>query len=128
MYFILINKMLTVRRLASSMLSRQQTKQQQTQSNNTNSLSAKAANEPAVSPEIQTSIKEVTSAIVHYVNDQTNRTTTNNSRSRSASPSKYVQNDTLIKKYTFPLKNQLILMISVFFLQTLLVGKFICWQ
>ncbi|XP_055300136.1 uncharacterized protein LOC129567351 isoform X2 [Sitodiplosis mosellana] len=77
-------------RLASSMLSRQQTKQQQqqqqqTQSNNTNSLSAKTATEPAVSPEIQTSIKEVTSAIVHYVNDQTNRS--GNSRSRSASPS-----------------------------------------
>lgn len=104
MYFILINKILTIRRLASSMLSRQQTKQQQTQSNNTNSLSAKAANEPAVSPEIQTSIKEVTSAIVHYVNDQTNRTTTNNSRSRSASPSKYVQNDPLIKNIHFLLK------------------------
>ncbi|XP_031624183.1 probable serine/threonine-protein kinase DDB_G0282963 isoform X2 [Contarinia nasturtii] len=75
-------------RLASSMLSRQQTKQQpQTQSNNTNALSAKTATEPAVSPEIQTSIKEVTSAIVHYVNDTNNRTTSGNSRSRSASPS-----------------------------------------
>ncbi|XP_055848854.1 uncharacterized protein LOC129913906 isoform X2 [Episyrphus balteatus] len=39
--------------------------------------------EQPVTPEIQTSIKEVTSAIVHYVNDQTNRT---NQRSRSASP------------------------------------------
>lgn len=71
------------------MLSRQQTKQQQqqTQSNNGNSLSAKTATEPAVSPEIQTSIKEVTSAIVHYVNDQNNRAASGNSRSRSASPS-----------------------------------------
>lgn len=73
------------------MLSRQQTKQQQqqqqTQSNNTNSLSAKTATEPAVSPEIQTSIKEVTSAIVHFVNDQNNRAASGNSRSRSASPS-----------------------------------------
>lgn len=70
------------------MLSRQQSKQQpQTQSNNTNSLSAKTATEPAVSPEIQTSIKEVTSAIVHYVNDTNNRTASGNSRSRSASPS-----------------------------------------
>lgn len=70
------------------MLSRQQAKQQQTQSNNTtNSLSAKTATEQAVSPEIQTSIKEVTSAIVHYVNDTNNRNASGNSRSRSASPS-----------------------------------------
>ncbi len=38
--------------------------------------------EPAVTPEIQSSIKEVTSAIVHFVNDQADRT----SRSRSTSP------------------------------------------
>ncbi|KAL5279515.1 C9orf172 family protein [Megaselia abdita] len=39
-------------------------------------------NHPAGSPEIQSSIKEVTSAIVHYVNDQNNRAP----RSRSVSP------------------------------------------
>ncbi|KFB41092.1 hypothetical protein ZHAS_00008549 [Anopheles sinensis] len=39
--------------------------------------------ESVVTPEIQSSIIEVTSAIVHYVNDQTNR----HSRSRSTSPS-----------------------------------------
>ncbi|KAJ6632892.1 Apical junction component 1 like, partial [Pseudolycoriella hygida] len=38
--------------------------------------------EPAVTPEIQSSIKEVTSAIVHFVNDQADRA----SRSRSTSP------------------------------------------
>lgn len=38
---------------------------------------------PIATHEIQSSIKEVTSAIVHYVNDQTNR----GSRSRSVSPS-----------------------------------------
>lgn len=37
--------------------------------------------QPIATPEIQSSIKEVTSAIVHYVNDQTNR------GSRSVSPS-----------------------------------------
>ncbi|KAG5683086.1 hypothetical protein PVAND_012389 [Polypedilum vanderplanki] len=54
-------------RLASSLMSQKQTHQQQ----------------PIATPEIQSSIKEVTSAIVHYVNDQTNR----GSRSRSVSPS-----------------------------------------
>ena len=39
--------------------------------------------QPIATQEIQSSIKEVTSAIVHYVNDQTNR----GSRSRSVSPS-----------------------------------------
>lgn len=52
--------------LASSMLPQKPVRQEQ----------------PAETPEIQSSIKEVTSAIVHYVNDQTNRS----SRSRSASP------------------------------------------
>lgn len=47
--------------------------------------------QPAETPEIQSSIKEVTSAIVHYVNDQTNRS----SRSRSASP------NTRLVFYTF---------------------------
>ncbi|XP_070506580.1 serine-rich adhesin for platelets isoform X5 [Chironomus tepperi] len=46
-------------------------------------MSQKQADQPVATPEIQSSIKEVTSAIVHYVNDQTNR----GSRSRSVSPS-----------------------------------------
>lgn len=46
-------------------------------------ISQKQAEQPVATPEIQSSIKEVTSAIVHYVNDQTNR----GSRSRSVSPS-----------------------------------------
>ena len=46
-------------------------------------MSQKEAQQPVATPEIQSSIKEVTSAIVHYVNDQTNR----GSRSRSVSPS-----------------------------------------
>lgn len=45
-------------------------------------MSQKEAQQPVATPEIQSSIKEVTSAIVHYVNDQ-NR----GSRSRSVSPS-----------------------------------------
>lgn len=50
--------------------------------------------QPAVTPEIQSSIKEVTSAIVHYVNDQTSRHTP---RSRSVSPSqRYVGNSTIV--------------------------------
>ena len=75
-------------RLASSLLSQQQ----QRTSPTTQTLPATAAaaatelanNETKllpVTPEIQTSIKEVTSAIVHYVNDQTNQ-----QRSRSTSP------------------------------------------
>ncbi|XP_030240918.1 uncharacterized protein LOC108658740 isoform X5 [Drosophila navojoa] len=39
-----------------------------------------------VTPEIQSSIKEVTSAIVHYVNDQTQAQQLQQQRSRSASP------------------------------------------
>ncbi|XP_075150142.1 uncharacterized protein LOC142224253 isoform X4 [Haematobia irritans] len=64
-------------RLASSLLS-----QQQRTSPTTNSTPS-AANRKLqpVTPEIQSSIKEVTSAIVHYVNDQTNQ-----QRSRSTSP------------------------------------------
>lgn len=46
-------------------------------------MTQKEAQQPIATPEIQSSIKEVTSAIVHYVNDQTNR----GSRSRSVSPS-----------------------------------------
>ncbi|XP_058451782.1 uncharacterized protein LOC131430659 isoform X2 [Malaya genurostris] len=62
-------------RLASSLLSQQKVKEQQQRN--------QQKTEPVVTPEIQSSIKEVTSAIVHYVNDQTNR----HSRSRSTSPS-----------------------------------------
>ncbi|XP_059612211.1 uncharacterized protein LOC132258764 isoform X2 [Phlebotomus argentipes] len=57
-------------RLASSLLSQQQQDRNRQQKSETENA------------EIQTSIKEVTSAIVHYVNDQNNR----NSRSRSTSP------------------------------------------
>ncbi|XP_055696675.1 uncharacterized protein LOC129797850 isoform X2 [Lutzomyia longipalpis] len=58
-------------RLASSLLSQQQQDKSRHEKSETENA------------EIQTSIKEVTSAIVHYVNDQNNR----NSRSRSTSPS-----------------------------------------
>ncbi|XP_055697054.1 uncharacterized protein LOC129798103 isoform X2 [Phlebotomus papatasi] len=58
-------------RLASSLLSQQQQEKNRQQKSETEN------------EEIQTSIKEVTSAIVHYVNDQNSR----NSRSRSTSPS-----------------------------------------
>lgn len=64
-------------RLASSLLSQQKAKEQQQQHHSQQKV------DPVVTPEIQSSIKEVTSAIVHYVNDQTNR----HSRSRSTSPS-----------------------------------------
>ena len=60
-----LNFLICCRRLASSLMSQKQ------------------AEQPVATPEIQSSIKEVTSAIVHYVNDQTNR----GSRSRSFSPS-----------------------------------------
>lgn len=88
----LINSMiiiffLSLFRLASTLLSRQQTRQSSDnqQSNN------KVTDEPVVTPEIQSSIKEVTSAIVHFVNDQNNRAGTSNSQSRSMSPtSRYV--------------------------------------
>lgn len=59
-------------RLASSLMSQKQSEAQQ-----------RKLQQPIATPEIQSSIKEVTSAIVHYVNDQTNR----GSRSRSVSPS-----------------------------------------
>ncbi|XP_058124935.1 uncharacterized protein LOC131266433 [Anopheles coustani] len=63
-------------RLASSLL-----QQQEQQKGNRQHQQQKE--ESVVTPEIQSSIIEVTSAIVHYVNDQTNR----HSRSRSTSPS-----------------------------------------
>ncbi|KXJ81975.1 hypothetical protein RP20_CCG016461 [Aedes albopictus] len=69
-------------RLASSLLSQQKLKEQQQQKHHHQHQNQQKV-EPVVTPEIQSSIKEVTSAIVHYVNDQTNR----HSRSRSTSPS-----------------------------------------
>ncbi|XP_065356440.1 serine-rich adhesin for platelets [Calliphora vicina] len=63
-------------RLASSLLS-----QQQRTSPTTHTVPANTDKLQPVTPEIQSSIKEVTSAIVHYVNDQTNQ-----QRSRSTSP------------------------------------------
>ncbi|XP_050100186.1 uncharacterized protein LOC126580900 isoform X4 [Anopheles aquasalis] len=87
-------------RLASSLLQQQQQQhhgsgkhkeqqQQQQQEEQQHTISNKhqhqrpTKDESVVTPEIQSSIIEVTSAIVHYVNDQTNR----HSRSRSTSPS-----------------------------------------
>ncbi|XP_061388089.1 uncharacterized protein LOC133323147 [Musca vetustissima] len=64
-------------RLASSLLSQQQRTSPTSQ---TTPTAATRKLQP-VTPEIQSSIKEVTSAIVHYVNDQTNQ-----QRSRSTSP------------------------------------------
>ncbi|XP_037910139.1 uncharacterized protein LOC119650960 isoform X3 [Hermetia illucens] len=69
-------------RLASSVLAQQQQHEQEQLQKQHHQKHAQQ--EPPVTPEIQSSIKEVTSAIVHYVNDQTNRTS---SRSRSTSPS-----------------------------------------
>lgn len=74
--FLLIN--LLFYRLASSLLSQQQRTSPTTQTPTANTNNDKLQ---PVTPEIQSSIKEVTSAIVHYVNDQTNQ-----QRSRSTSP------------------------------------------
>lgn len=65
-------KFRSIFRLASSLNAQKQSAAQQ-----------QKLQQPIATPEIQSSIKEVTSAIVHYVNDQTNR----GSRSRSVSPS-----------------------------------------
>uniref|UniRef100_A0A182KC47 Uncharacterized protein n=1 Tax=Anopheles christyi TaxID=43041 RepID=A0A182KC47_9DIPT len=73
-------------RLASSLLQQQGTnkqKDQQQQLKEHKGKQQQQKDESVVTPEIQSSIIEVTSAIVHYVNDQTNR----HSRSRSTSPS-----------------------------------------
>lgn len=90
--------------LASSMLTRQQGKQQSSQSSATDKAAqgAPVANEsPAVTQEIQSSIKEVTSAIVHFVNDQSNRAASSNSRSRSTSPSsKWVKSPNYFSEFT----------------------------
>ncbi|XP_053677228.1 uncharacterized protein LOC128727350 [Anopheles nili] len=67
-------------RLASTLLQQQGTSKQQKDSQKGKQPEK---DESVVTPEIQSSIIEVTSAIVHYVNDQTNR----HSRSRSTSPS-----------------------------------------
>ncbi|XP_055597661.1 uncharacterized protein LOC129747452 isoform X2 [Uranotaenia lowii] len=69
-------------RLASTLLSQQKAKEQSQQQHQHQQQQQQKV-DPVVTPEIQSSIKEVTSAIVHYVNDQTNR----HSRSRSTSPS-----------------------------------------
>lgn len=61
--------------LASTLLNRQQNKQEEQQDD------SKTTNEHVVTPEIQSSIKEVTSAIVHFVNDQNNRAGASNSHS-----------------------------------------------
>ncbi|KAI9578949.1 hypothetical protein GQX74_005832 [Glossina fuscipes] len=71
-------------RLASSLLAQQQRTSPSTRTTILTNVSNGSGNNklpPLVTPEIQTSIKEVTSAIVHYVNDQTNQ-----QRSRSTSP------------------------------------------
>ncbi|XP_049282332.1 uncharacterized protein LOC125763345 isoform X4 [Anopheles funestus] len=73
-------------RLASSLLQQQGTnkqKEQQQLKEQQQRGKHQQKEESVVTPEIQSSIIEVTSAIVHYVNDQTNR----HSRSRSTSPS-----------------------------------------
>ncbi|XP_053666822.1 uncharacterized protein LOC128715925 [Anopheles marshallii] len=73
-------------RLASSLLQQQGTnkqKEQQQLKEQQQRGKHPQKEESVVTPEIQSSIIEVTSAIVHYVNDQTNR----HSRSRSTSPS-----------------------------------------
>ncbi|XP_035775976.1 serine-rich adhesin for platelets-like isoform X3 [Anopheles albimanus] len=85
-------------RLASSLLQQQQQQQQhgsgkhkeqqqqqgeEQHTSNKRQHQRQPKDESVVTPEIQSSIIEVTSAIVHYVNDQTNR----HSRSRSTSPS-----------------------------------------
>lgn len=67
------NYILFAFRLASSLMTQKQSETQQ----------KKSMDQPIATQEIQSSIKEVTSAIVHYVNDQTNR----GSHSRSVSPS-----------------------------------------
>ncbi|ETN64820.1 hypothetical protein AND_003427 [Anopheles darlingi] len=92
-------------RLASSLLQQQQQQQhgsgkhkeqqqqqgeQQQHTNNKHQHQRQPKDESVVTPEIQSSIIEVTSAIVHYVNDQTNR----HSRSRSTSPSQSSSNTT----------------------------------
>uniref|UniRef100_A0A336M1E4 CSON007228 protein n=1 Tax=Culicoides sonorensis TaxID=179676 RepID=A0A336M1E4_CULSO len=79
-------------RLASSLLQQKQQQQQQHQRDADSKPPIPPHHQPQYqqhssslvgTPEIKDEIKEVTSAIVHYVNDQQNR----NSRSRSTSPS-----------------------------------------
>lgn len=66
----------------------QQQRQQRQQNglDQASSLSTKIAIESASPSEIETSIKELTSAIEQCVIDQSNRTAFTNARSRSASP------------------------------------------
>ncbi|XP_053957419.1 uncharacterized protein LOC128862741 isoform X1 [Anastrepha ludens] len=68
-------------RLASSLIAQQQ-RTSPTQRNASGAANGDNGKLLPVTPEIQSSIKEVTSAIVHYVNDQTQQ----QQRSRSASP------------------------------------------
>uniref|UniRef100_A0A182PLW8 MYND-type domain-containing protein n=1 Tax=Anopheles epiroticus TaxID=199890 RepID=A0A182PLW8_9DIPT len=60
-------------RLASSLLQQQGTGKQKDQQQLAEQKGKQQKEESVVTPEIQSSIIEVTSAIVHYVNDQTNR-------------------------------------------------------
>lgn len=52
-----------------------------------NTLDARSITDSAGTPDIQSSIKEVSSAIVHFVNDKNNRIPSADTRSRSTSPS-----------------------------------------
>ncbi|EDV33646.2 uncharacterized protein Dana_GF13900, isoform A [Drosophila ananassae] len=66
-------------RLANSLLTQRVTP-------SPNSVTNGVPNQPPVTSEIQSSIKEVTSAIVHYVNDQQQQQKSEQQRSRSTSP------------------------------------------
>ncbi|KAH8321745.1 hypothetical protein KR074_004669, partial [Drosophila pseudoananassae] len=66
-------------RLANSLLAQRATP-------SSNSVTNGISNQQPVTAEIQSSIKEVTSAIVHYVNDQRQQQMSEHQRSRSSSP------------------------------------------
>lgn len=71
------------------MLSRQPGKQQKPQQDDASTVDARSTTDSTGTPgDIQSSIKEVSSAIVHFVNDKNNRIPSSaESRSRSTSPS-----------------------------------------
>ncbi|XP_067620301.1 platelet binding protein GspB isoform X1 [Eurosta solidaginis] len=73
-------------RLASSLLAQQQRTTPTQRSTNVAANGDATGKLLPVTPEIQSSIKEVTSAIVHFVNDQTQQQQQQQQRSRSASP------------------------------------------
>ncbi|XP_054083840.1 serine-rich adhesin for platelets isoform X2 [Zeugodacus cucurbitae] len=73
-------------RLASSLLAQQQRTSPTQRSAGVTANGDNGSKLQPVTPEIQSSIKEVTSAIVHYVNDQTQQQQQQQQRSRSASP------------------------------------------